>query len=106
VAQYYGLKMSLAKIREMTGTDTQGTNAYGLIHAAKQLGFSAKGVKASKEDLLKDFRLPAIANVIVDNRLAHFVVIYSIKNRIITVADPGKGIVPAKLSKKGIIPKI
>jgi len=75
--------------------------------------------------LLKDFRLPAIANVIVDNRLAHFVVIYSIKNRIITVADPGKGIVrysmddfvqfgpvglfcwsPAKLSKKGIIPKI
>jgi len=43
--------------------------------------------------LLKDFRLPAIANVIVDNRLAHFVVIYSIKNRIITVADPGKGIV-------------
>jgi len=125
IAQYYGLKMSLAKIREMTGTDTQGTNAYGLIHAAKQLGFSAKGVKASKEDLLKDFRLPAIANVIVDNRLAHFVVIYSIKNRIITVADPGKGIVrysmddfvqfgpvglfcwsPAKLSKKGIIPKI
>nr|4RY2_A Chain A, ABC-type bacteriocin transporter [Acetivibrio thermocellus ATCC 27405]4RY2_B Chain B, ABC-type bacteriocin transporter [Acetivibrio thermocellus ATCC 27405]7T54_A Chain A, ABC-type bacteriocin transporter [Acetivibrio thermocellus]7T54_B Chain B, ABC-type bacteriocin transporter [Acetivibrio thermocellus]7T55_A Chain A, ABC-type bacteriocin transporter [Acetivibrio thermocellus]7T55_B Chain B, ABC-type bacteriocin transporter [Acetivibrio thermocellus]7T56_A Chain A, ABC-type bact len=93
IAQYYGLKMSLAKIREMTGTDTQGTNAYGLIHAAKQLGFSAKGVKASKEDLLKDFRLPAIANVIVDNRLAHFVVIYSIKNRIITVADPGKGIV-------------
>jgi len=23
IAQYYGLKMSLAKIREMTGTDTQ-----------------------------------------------------------------------------------
>ncbi|ODM25635.1 bacteriocin ABC transporter ATP-binding protein [Clostridium sp. Bc-iso-3] len=93
VAQYYGLKVSLAKIREMTGTDTQGTNAYGLIHAANQLGFSAKGFKASKEDLMEDFKLPAIANVIVDNRLTHFVVIYSIKDSVITVADPDKGIV-------------
>ncbi|HOM03649.1 MAG TPA: peptidase domain-containing ABC transporter [Acetivibrio sp.] len=93
VARYYGLKISLAKIREMTGTDTHGTNAYGLIHAAKQLGFSAKGFKASKEDLMKDFKLPAIANVILDNRLTHFVVIYSIKNGVITVADPDKGIV-------------
>ena len=51
VARYYGLKTSLTKVREMSGTDTQGVNAYGLIYAAKQLGFSAKGVKASKEDL-------------------------------------------------------
>lgn len=93
VAQYYGLKISLTKVREITGTDTQGTNAYGLIHAAKQLGFLAKGFKASKEDLLTDFNLPAIANVIVDNKLTHFVVIYSIRNGMITAADPDKGIV-------------
>jgi len=48
IAQYYGLKMSLAKIREMTGTDTQGTNAYGLIHAAKQLGFQQKVLRPQK----------------------------------------------------------
>ena len=28
-----------------TGVDKQGTNAYGVIKAAEQLGFSAKGVK-------------------------------------------------------------
>ncbi|NLP14893.1 MAG: peptidase domain-containing ABC transporter [Clostridium sp.] len=93
VARYYGLKISLTKIREMSGTDTQGANAYGLIHAAKQLGFSAKGFKASKEDLHTSFKLPAIANVIVDNKLTHFVVIYSIKNGVIIAADPDKGIV-------------
>ena len=60
VARYYGLKFP-DKIREMSGTDTQGANAYGLIHAAKQLGFSAKGFKASKEDLHTSFKLPAIA---------------------------------------------
>lgn len=93
IARYYGLKISLTKIREMAGTDTMGTNAYGLILAAQKLGFNAKGVKASKEDLLKDFKLPAIANVIVDNKLTHFVVIYSIKNNAVIVADPDKGIV-------------
>jgi len=93
VARYYGLKISLTKVREMSGTDTQGVNAYGLIYAAKQLGFSAKGVKASKEDLLTCFKLPAIANIIVDSKLTHFVVIYSIKNGVIVAADPDKGIV-------------
>lgn len=93
ISLYYGLKISLTKIREMAGTDTMGTNAYGLILAAQKLGFSAKGVKATKEDLMKEFKLPAIANVIVENKLAHFVVIYSIKNNVVTVADPDKGIV-------------
>ena len=93
IARYYGLKISLTKIREMAGTDTQGTNAYGLISAAKKLGFTAKGFKATKEDLLADFKLPAIANIIVDNKITHFVVIYSIKNNVITAADPDKGMV-------------
>lgn len=93
IAQYYGLKISLTKIREMAGTDTQGTNAYGLISAANKLGFTAKGFKATKEDLLADFKLPAIANIIVDNKLTHFVVIYSIKNNVIIAADPDKGMV-------------
>lgn len=93
ISQYYGLKISMTKIREMAGTDTQGTNAFGLIKAAKKLGFTAKGCKASKEDLQKDFKLPAIANIIVDDKLLHFIVIYSIKKGIITAADPSKGLV-------------
>lgn len=99
IARYYGLKISLTRIREMAGTDTQGTNAYGLILAAKKLGFIAKGFKASKEELLTDFKLPAIANILVDNKLTHFVVIYSIKNNTIIAADPDKGIVKYTLDE-------
>lgn len=99
IARYYGLKISLTKIREMAGTDTQGVNAYGLISAAKKLGFCAKGFKASKEELLTDFKLPTIANVLVDDKLTHFVVIYSIKNNTIIAADPDKGIVKYTLDE-------
>ena len=49
ISKQYGLNLSISKIREVAGTDKQGTNAYGMIKAAEQLGFSAKGVKGDKE---------------------------------------------------------
>ena len=35
----------LRLLREVAGTDKQGTNVYGVIKAAEHFGFSAKGVK-------------------------------------------------------------
>lgn len=48
ISKQYGFHTSITKIREVAGTDKQGTNAYGVIKAAEQLGFSAKGVKGDK----------------------------------------------------------
>lgn len=45
ISKQHGLLTSITKIREVAGTDKQGTNAYGVIKAAEQLGFSAKGVE-------------------------------------------------------------
>ena len=45
VSKQYGLKMPISKIREVAGTDKQGTNAAGMIKAAEKLGFTAKAVK-------------------------------------------------------------
>lgn len=57
---------------------------YGLIKAAEQLGFSAKGVKGNQEAFFSEFPLPAIAHVIVNENLLHYVVIHKIsKNQII-----------------------
>ena len=56
-----GYKIGITKIREVAGTDKQGTNAYGVIKAAKHLGFSAKGVKGNKESFFSEFPLPCIA---------------------------------------------
>ncbi|MGH4119275.1 peptidase domain-containing ABC transporter [Clostridium sp.] len=94
ISKQYGLKIPISKIREVAGTDKQGTSAFGIIKAAEQLGFTAKGVKVSKpEDIFTEFPLPAIAHVVIDGSLLHYVVIHKITAKEILVADPAKGIV-------------
>lgn len=93
ISKQYGLKYPITKIREVAGTDKMGTNIYGLIKAAEKLGFTAKGVKGSHEAFFENFPLPAIAHVIIDQTLLHYVVIHKISNKEIIVADPVQGIV-------------
>ena len=93
ICKQYGFKTPITKIREIAGTDTQGTNAYGVIKAAEKLGFSAKGVKGDQEAFFSEFPLPAIAHVVVDGTLLHYVVIHKITKKQVIIADPAKGIV-------------
>ncbi|MGM0501290.1 MAG: peptidase domain-containing ABC transporter [Bacillota bacterium] len=92
IAKHYDLEMPITQIREIAGTDKKGTNALGVIKAAKELGFEAKGVKGEADDLTDDIPLPAIAHVVKDN-LMHYVVIYEINEDEIVVADPAEGMV-------------
>lgn len=96
ISKQNGYKIGITKIREVAGTDKQGTNAYGIIKAAEQLGFSAKGVKGNKEAFFSEFPLPCIAHVIVDGTLLHYVVIHKITKKQVIIADPAKGIVKLK----------
>ena len=96
VSKQNGYKIGITKIREVAGTDKQGTNAYGVIKGAEQLGFSAKGVKGDKEAFFSEFPLPCIAHVIVDGSLLHYVVIHKITKKEIIIADPAVGIVKLK----------
>ena len=93
ISKQYGFKTSITKIREIAGTDKQGTNAYGVIKAAESLGFTAKGVKGNQEAFFSEFPLPCIAHVVVEGTLLHYVVIHKITKKQVIVADPGKGIV-------------
>lgn len=93
ISKQYGLRTTITKIREVAGTDKQGTNAFGVIKAAEQLGFSAKGVKGNKEAFFSEFPLPCIAHVVVDGGLLHYIVIHKITKKQVIIADPGKGIV-------------
>lgn len=93
ISKQNGYKIGITKIREVAGTDKQGTNAYGVIKAAEQLGFSAKGVKGNKEAFFSEFPLPCIAHVIVEGSLLHYVVIHKITKKQVIIADPGVGIV-------------
>lgn len=94
ILKQYGYKIPITKIREIAGTDKQGTNVRGLINAAEELGFCVKSVKGDQEDFFSDFPLPAIAHVVINNQLLHYVVIHSInkdKDEIV-IADPSTGL--------------
>ena len=88
----YGLKVSIAKIRDIAGTDRQGTSAYGLVKVIEHFGFQQKVVEADKSVLTNKLPLPAIAHVIIDDSLLHYVVITKVKGDTVVVSDPANGL--------------
>lgn len=98
VARFYNLELPLTSIRQYAGTDQRGTNIAGMIEAAQSLGFEAKGVKAKFESLF-EIPLPAIAHVIINGQLHHYVVIYKVNKQKISIMDPAAG----KLFSKKLI---
>lgn len=90
IAAYHKLQLPVSRIRQMAGTDKKGTNVLGLIVAAEKLGFTAKGVKG-KIDALSKIPLPAIAHVIINEVLHHYIVICQVNSNLVEYMDPADG---------------
>jgi ATP-binding cassette, subfamily C, bacteriocin exporter len=90
VAAFHQLRLPVSRIRQLASTDKKGTNVLGLIEGANKIGFDAKGVRGEFDSLLK-IPKPAIAHVIVNKVLHHYVVIYSVTSKYIEVMDPADG---------------
>ena len=90
VASHYDMRLSVAQVRQLTGTDQSGTTIFGLVQASKNLGFIAKAVKAQAEEL-PGVEFPAIAHVILRNTQLHYVVVLKINKNRVTVMDPATG---------------
>lgn len=93
VASHYKLQMPVARIRQIAGTDTKGTNVLGMIKAAGKLGFTAKGVKGNQDSLGK-IPMPTIAHIIVERdklQLYHYVVLYKVNEKQLSYMDPADG---------------
>ena len=88
----YNLKVTIAKIRDIAGTDRQGTNAHGPVKVIEHFGFQQKVVEADKSVLMPKIPLPAIAHVVIDNSLLHYVVVTKVKGDTVVVPDPAKGL--------------
>lgn len=96
IASHYGLKHSLSKYRELTQTDQNGINLYGLCDAGKKLGLKAEALQGDISDLLNgihttEIKFPFIAHVISEDHMQHFVVVLKVNNDKFLVADPAKG---------------
>lgn len=90
VVAHYGLKLPIAKIRQLSHTDTRGTNVLGMVQGLEKMGFNAKGVRGDA-DVLSEIPLPAIAHVITKEQYHHYVVIYKVGKDKIEVMDPAFG---------------
>jgi ATP-binding cassette subfamily B protein len=90
VAAHYRKVFPIARMRQLAGTDQKGSTALGLVEAARQLGFTAKGVKGPA-DALPTVPLPAIAHCLIDQRLLHYVVLVEWKPKHALVMDPAVG---------------
>ncbi|MDR3238726.1 MAG: peptidase domain-containing ABC transporter [Clostridiales bacterium] len=96
ISKYYRLSLPISRIREIAGTDKYGTNAYGVVKAATELGFTAKAVKGNQKAFFGEFPLPCIAHVVVGGALLHYMVVYKISRKEVLVSDPAQGMVKYK----------
>lgn len=97
IAFFYGLKLPLGKVRELVQTDSAGTTIYGMLSGAKKIGLYAEAEQGSFEELKDEIKkkhivCPLIAHIINEKQMAHFIVIYEIKENYILIGDPAKGI--------------
>lgn len=97
IAKFYGKNYSASSLRQQTGFNKAGVSLLGISDTAEKIGFRTRGVKISLKQL-RSLTQPCILHW----KNNHFVVLVSIKKKIITVADPQHGIIsytPPEFSK-------
>ncbi len=87
ICRHFGRKVSLARIRQLCHTATDGTSLKALVRAASELGLAARALKVSIRNL-GSMPLPAI----VHWEGNHWIVLYDVDEVEVRVADPGMGL--------------
>ena len=93
ICRHFGRKVSLARIRQLCHTATDGTSLKALCRAAVELGLAARALKVSLRNL-SVMPVPAI----VHWEGNHWMVLYDVDETQVRVADPALGLrkVPRK----------
>jgi HlyB family type I secretion system ABC transporter len=86
IGQYWGKRFSLNQLRQMANVNRSGASLQGLVNAAESLGFAVRPIKGTLDGLAQK-SLPAIAHWEGN----HYIVVYAVTRRRVTVADPALG---------------
>src|SRR5438094_6930681 len=87
ICRHFGRKVSLARIRQLCHTATDGTSLKALSRAATELGLAARALKISLRNLPL-MPLPAI----VHWEGNHWIVLHDADEQFVRVADPSLGL--------------
>jgi ATP-binding cassette subfamily B protein len=87
ICRHFGRKVSLARIRQLCHTATDGTSLKAMSRAATELGLAARASKISLRNLPL-MPLPAI----VHWEGNHWIVLYDVDEQFVRVADPARSL--------------
>ena len=95
IAEYYGLKLPLAKFRNLMCFSNNGTSVYDIVQVAESMNFNAMPLKGNFENLLDainkgEVHLPCIV-LIKSEIFFHFIVVYKVTSKRIYYVDPAEG---------------
>ncbi len=95
ISEFYGLKLPIARFRELIKVDNQGANIYGLVEGAGKIGLDADALEGALEDLMEgisdnEILFPFIARIVNEQMFEHFIVVYAINKKGVIIGDPGK----------------
>ena len=86
VAKYFGVDMGVAFFRNSIDVGPEGASLYGISASAERIGLATRGVEVDLEDLM-EVKLPAVTT-----QGYHFVVIYYVSKKHVTIGDPATGL--------------
>lgn len=95
ICEYYGRKLPITYFRELIKVDNFGSNIYGIVSGAKELGFDTEALEGNVDELFDginnaEIPFPFIARIINDEMYEHFIVVYAIKYDSVYIGDPSK----------------
>jgi len=88
VAQYHGIDVSAARLRELCDQGRHGVSLLGLIRGAERIGLQATGIRSTFQHLRDAVPFPCI----VQWTGGHVVVVHRIDRDQVSVADPARGL--------------
>jgi ABC-type bacteriocin/lantibiotic exporter with double-glycine peptidase domain len=87
VSEFYGKKFPIQHWRSQMSTDREGTSLFDICLTAERNGFVSHALAADSIDEIPKESLPVIVL-----RRYHFMVLYKISSKSVTLGDPGIGI--------------
>jgi ABC-type bacteriocin/lantibiotic exporter with double-glycine peptidase domain len=90
VMAHYRQRIPVSRVRQVAGTDRQGTSMLGMVQALEQLNFKARGLKGNADHLVKLPR-PFIAHTVRPDGMHHYVTVFGINRRGLRIMDPSLG---------------
>lgn len=95
ICKFYGLKISVTQMREIIGTDKNGTSGFGMVEGCKKLNLDVNAVRIVNNFFKDNIPLPCIAQIQTKYG-DHYVVVYKKRGNKLIIADPRLGKIKQK----------